>query len=839
VTYAETAFRNSNDKWESAMHTYYLRASVALLGLGLLVSFAIHVSAQEKTPAAPWVEMRGETFDGVTRLYWITRKWSAALDGFVIKRCIKDESNAASEWHNLSASTIEPGFSPDKDLSNVESDPKERKRLAEKYPTIFPRDTEAALKLAESIFKKGLANINDDERFWINYGIVMYFDMAMLTGFGFVDRDLPANIDPGRIEYGLFPVMQSRGTAIRPAAVFIPYRFDDKAVTPQDVQLVPDFKGRFRLDWRLQAALRERFSVKRFNVYRQIKGSDRRTQINRSELPMEGRVDEKGIQHFSHVDRDVDPSQTVIYTVKPVNAFDREFDVSATLEVSPESLKSADSPPKTSSIIVSFPIIRVSKDEHKNFVVVWQSPRDLRDSIDKVVVERVEISETGRRLSSQELVGTAKQYIDKQTKTHGNQYSFRVLAFGKSKLLAQSTVAVARYNDPPKPPQPTNLQAKLSKRADGFVVDLSWDPIDPDDKLTRGFVVFTDTFGTLKQNASIRPFKEPRYRHTSMALHGKELTIGIGAISKEGAKSRPTTVKVYIPGRNLPRVEGVTRTPDETDPTTVTVAWKFPEMRELKGFRLYQDDKLIADEDKITEKLRSWRITNLVRGKLYRFSVEAASRYDTVSFNPISVTYRPPTLPTTVLPPTDLSGVWNRDVTPNTIELSWKPEPESKPAKGYRIRVDRDEIDVFEDMTPGKLVEAEEYTFSPPDDSRPYAFYFHAVDESGKISVPRRLIVLTENGLPTARFSGRTIDPNDKSKVTFPWTYPDLPNLKGFRIYVNGERVADETILTKATREFTLESLQPLTRYSVEIEAITTNGETSSRGRPAGHWYRQ
>ena len=105
-----------------------------------------------------------------------------------------------------------------------------------------------------------------------------------------------------------------------------------------------------------------------------------------------------------------------------------------------------------------------------------------------------------------------------------------------------------------------------------------------------------------------------------------------------------------------------------------------------------------------------------------------------------------------------------------------------------------------------------------------------AVNANGKESLQTNTITVfapSKTIVPVNNTYLQIID----SKVKITWVYygESIPDLAGFRIYQNGELIANEAILTSTTKEWTSIALEKGKKYAFEIVALTTYGVVSEK----------
>jgi hypothetical protein len=72
----------------------------------------------------------------------------------------------------------------------------------------------------------------------------------------------------------------------------------------------------------------------------------------------------------------------------------------------------------------------------------------------------------------------------------------------------------------------------------------------------------------------------------------------------------------------------------------------------------------------------------------------------------------------------------------------------------------------------------------------------------------------------------------DSGKAVVQWQYPDIADVKGFKLYQNTVEIADELVIKKGSTEFTTPKLEPNMAYTYTLRALTENGVISDYSLP-------
>jgi len=213
----------------------------------------------------------GESTDGKTvKMMWFIKKWDKNLTGFNIKR-----KTLKGEWVTINSETIIPNISVDNNIQNVENNTKELMRLRLKLNNLINSGKLNTITNSELV--QTLTNNNESlkaltQSFGIDY------DMALLTGFGLVDRNVPSDI----VQYGLFYVRNNNEEDIVPSAV-MNWKSGEVTNANPVIHINSNTKGcNVQLYWNVTFQVMDQLHTQGFNIYR--KDKDGWIKINNSPI---------------------------------------------------------------------------------------------------------------------------------------------------------------------------------------------------------------------------------------------------------------------------------------------------------------------------------------------------------------------------------------------------------------------------------------------------------------------------------------------------------------------------------------------------------------------------
>ncbi len=264
----------------------------------------------------------------------------------------------------------------------------------------------------------------------------------------------------------------------------------------------------------------------------------------------------------------------------------------------------------------------------------------------------------------------------------------------------------------------------------------------------------------------------------------------------------------------------------------ISVKWSFPAENEkfIKGFYVEKDNmpngykqvspKLPVSARSFIDKTNS-PISAYIRFRVtavYNDRSEIAGPERLYSYFPVN---EPPK-------PYNLRQHITASGKKSLIELSWdKKLAGDSITDHYKVYVsssssDNDKFDLFRENVTGNMIR---YPV-PEAVAGEYKFFVIAVKKSGVESAPSDTLTVqaSTTELPVPVISKTHADTN---KITVQWQYPEITDLKGFMLYMNGAAVASPKELKKNTREYTVPKITAGTTYEFRLRALTVAGLVS------------
>lgn len=541
------------------------------------------------------IDLLVQSPDGKTvKLVWFLKNGDPAINGFDIKR-----KEGLGPWVKLNSAPILPGISAKKKLAIVESDNVELSHLKDKFASMLKsgvlKETDNATYLQE-------LNKNDKEVQDINALMSVDYDVALICGFAYVDHTVTNKTS---YQYGLF----KQGTDVLLDKVSWNY-----GEVP-DLNLVQEITSRsapgrngIDLIWNADNAKMKAAYVAGFNVYRQG--------IRLNEHPVTA-ANSMSASEFEWLDKSASSTSPNQYSISATSLFGIEGTIKPYTynpEEHPASYKKAE--------VTQITSIGYYFKEGMN--VQWTFPKEYERFLKGFYVEKDNMP-AGYVPSSKLLPPSDRSYIDKSPSQVSGYIRVRVVAVYNDKTNVPGIEKLYNYFPLREPPRPLNTKIKGSLAEKKFAIKITWDPRINGDSLTDYYTVYMfdpvyNKFNAISEKLS---YKTTSFNYTIQ--HGQAATYRfcVTAISKTRTESLAgDTVAIQVPSFELPE-------PDLKMTAVMGKAanleWQYPDIKDLKGFRLFQSDSLIAGETVLNKSAREFTTPVLPPGKNYIFSIKAVS----------------------------------------------------------------------------------------------------------------------------------------------------------------------------------------------------------------------
>ena len=180
--------------------------------------------------------------------------------------------------------------------------------------------------------------------------------------------------------------------------------------------------------------------------------------------------------------------------------------------------------------------------------------------------------------------------------------------------------------------KPENLRGEIMEKGGKQIIHLTWGEEPHDDIAELEYIIFTNGFGTEMAYLGSIDIRRNSYDHPAPNRFGQLYKFQVQAEYEKGysfeQSPRSDTLEVYVPTRKLPELYTISSTRNEDK---VTLSWKYSDrIDDLAGFKVYDNERLIATEKEVPREAREWTSEALAPGK-HVFKIKAVTRYDVSS----------------------------------------------------------------------------------------------------------------------------------------------------------------------------------------------------------------
>ena len=529
------------------------------------------------------------------KMIWFFKSWDSSYNGFDIKR----REGLQQEWVQLNKHTIFPCLSVKKDLSNVESEKAETERLK----------SEEIKDIKNHIYKEidsltFLKRLKSDDQFLAEFSnkISEDYDLALMSGFGYVDNSPVRRID---YEYGLFD--HRTGTLLAHAR----WNFGEVP----DLDLITEITSRSDLSkrgvqiiWNVDEAKLKAGYVHGFNIYRDG------IRLNQDPVTVKYNPEISGYEWFDSSAHSETANQ---YAISSESMLDIEG------IIKPYTYNPADHATKYIRATVS-DLAAMGYYFKEGLKISWEFPSSGNRFLSGFYVEKDNMPAGYQRVSPL-LDPATREFIDKSATPASSFIRCRVIAVYKDRSLIKSRARIYSYFPMREPPKPMNLSASGAIKNKTFTINFEWDPPMDGDSITGTYKLYLyDPFqAKLMADNSLPSIIGNHFSLAASGLKPGENKFCFSSVGKNGVESQLSdTVTVVVPTLNPPRVLGLKAVVNEDK---VSLQWEYPELFDLKGFRIYDNDKPVPGQDTINKNSRSFTTGPLEYGKEHAFSISAVT----------------------------------------------------------------------------------------------------------------------------------------------------------------------------------------------------------------------
>ncbi len=565
-----------------------------------LTLFGILLTVQTLIAQNEQVSLLVQSPDGKNvKIAWFIKKWNSDITGFDVKR-----KEGLQDWVKLNKEPILPGISMKKNLSATGVDKNEENKLKARLFKLL-----ASRKLKETEISALLQKLSTDEKALKNMMDMMARDneIALMNGFAFTDHTITNKTD---YQYGLF--IQGTDKLLARTSWNYGEIPDLNMVTEITSKATTKSKG-VQIIWNADLSKMKAGYVAGFNIYRQG--------IRLNNDPVLS-VNYKDASEFTWNDKSANSNTPIQYSIGAESIFGIEGIIRS------YTYDPADHP-------AEYKLSEVTEVNSNGYYfkegisVKWAFPKEYERFIKGLYVEKDNLPAGYKRVS--ELLGpSVRSFIDKTPSPVTAYVRFRIVALYNDKTQSPGREMIYSYFPVNEPPPPQNVAAKNIVDNKSNSINLTWDPKITGDGVTDNYKVYVwapaeEKFRLVNED---RPVKGTSYVYNIHNGNTGLYKFFVSSASKAGAESSSDTISLQVSGFQLP-VPVITKL--SLDSNKAIVQWKYADIPDLKGFRLYRNKIMIAGESILKKNARDFIPADMEAGNTYEFTVTAVSESGTVS----------------------------------------------------------------------------------------------------------------------------------------------------------------------------------------------------------------
>ena len=563
--------------------------TVTLTFLGILLSAKLLFAQNEN------VNLLVQSPDGKTvKLVWFIKNMDNSITGFDIKR-----KEGLGDWVKLNAEAVLPEISTKKNLAVVESDKSEASRIKARLFQLIGEHKLMEIDHNEYLRK----SMNDDKDIKeITRVMALDYDIALINGFAYVDHTVTSKTE---YQYGLF----IQGTNKLLAKVLWNYGEipDLNMISEITSKATTKAKG-IQIIWNADVDKMKSADVAGFNIYRQG--------IRLNTIPIVS-SNNNDPSEFQWYDKSANAANISQYSISAQSIFGIEGIIKSYIYNPADHTSEYIAP-------VAQEITSLGYYFKEGIGVKWSFPSAYEKYLKGFYVEKNNLPNGYKRVSSL-LPPSARNFADKSLSPVSTYIGIRVIAVYNDKTEAVGSPQVYIYFPAIAPPAPQDLKIKSMRQDKKISIKLSWDPAMNGDSITTYYKVFSKDLSANSFNAIEEKIPAKKSNYTFDIEHGSAslYSFFIVAYSKNSTESITSdTVSVQVPSIELPQPVIKNGFPNAN---RVVIQWQYPDIPDLKGFRIYQDKNILAGEQDLLKDKREFTTAELERGKTYEFTIVAVS----------------------------------------------------------------------------------------------------------------------------------------------------------------------------------------------------------------------
>jgi len=559
-------------------------------------------SFAQTTKAPKGWQLFGEGKGNEVRLLWTNTEWADSIQGMIVKR-----RTPGGTWTTLTSSPIYPRISPTKNISNVSNDASVvadlKKQIADKPADYAPMDSLAFLQTISAPSGLGM----------FTFALVKDFNKALIIGFAFYDKKANAAGSP-RVEYGLF-YKNTHGKEAGPlATVTCKIGGNPTYNLPYTTSIRGNKKrNQIRVEWKVNtAAYLEAKVLQGFYIDRVDNGV--RTRLTKNSI-----WPNTNVETFPIFVNDEVPDANKKYTYELIPVSVLGYEASPFMAVYDPANVPGD-------FLIKLQSNYVAGDTNISFTI--QVPAEVEKFIESYELEE---KETIINYKKVEGPSSKKQYrlaYDK-ARSADQSYEFRIKANLNDGYdpIYSGDVSVF-YNPKIVPKKTTGLKAEFVKQNGQNFAQLRWNELPGAaeyqiylKQLNGEEMIWEASLPKITTNEFLYPLPYAGSRAYTFAVAAvDESGDNIGDLSEKTTVTSPSSSLLRVWPKEFKQVED----------QKVLITWDYSEPADLVGYRLYENNKLVADEKVLKKGIMQWKSAKKENGN-YVYTIEAITNSGIVS----------------------------------------------------------------------------------------------------------------------------------------------------------------------------------------------------------------
>ncbi len=554
----------------------------------LFLGYCLPVDAQDDNASLILQSPHGTR----VKMIWFLKRWEPGVHGFDLKR----HEGIQKEWTQLNSVPIYPSLKHKKDLRNLGSDKTENERVRSAAMKFL-----ASYKIPEMDSFAFAQNMLNDAKFLPDFFAMVSenYDLALYSGFAFIDNTLTRKID---YEYGLFD--HETGNLMARAT----WNYGE---TP-DLNMIAEVTSRsttrkrgILIMWAAEQNKIKSGYVHGFNIYRDG------IRLNQEAIPVTAGAE--GYEWFDSTANSSIPNQ---YAIASQSILDIEGNIR------PYTYNPSDHPSAYQKAVLE-EVASQGFYFKEGFRVAWSFPADHERFISGFYVEKENMPAGYKRVSPL-LDPATRVFVDKSASSASSYIRSRVVAVYKDKTQVRSRDRVFSYFPLREPPAPVGLEANGVVKDKTYTLHFTWDAPMIGDTSTACYNLFSldDTTGKLVPVKSGNTIRNTAFSYRVPDGNTGAKKFCLLAVGKNKVESKLSdTLVVVVPTVAPPRPSGISVVPNDDG---LKIQWQYADIFDLRGFRLFINNKLALGEDSLKKNTRECEL-QLEGGHNYEFKFQAVT----------------------------------------------------------------------------------------------------------------------------------------------------------------------------------------------------------------------